>query len=496
MPTPSPTPSASILVVDDEPDLRTLYELTLLREGHAVAAVGDLTQAREALQRERFDIVISDMRLPDGLGLELLRELTAAQRTEKCIVITAYGSAENAVEVLKAGAFDYLTKPVDLKQLRSAVASALRSQRAPLTQGTGSEPLRAAPPPPAGVQSLARIVGRSPSIVQIKSRIEKVATSMAPVLILGESGTGKELVARAVHDCSHRASGPFVAVNCGAIPENLIEAEFFGARKGAYTGATTDREGYFQAARGGTLFLDEIGDLPLAMQAKLLRVIQERRVRALGGVQEDPVDVRLVSATHRDLPVLVQSGQFRQDLFYRLNVIGLRTPALRDRREDLDDLVQALLERLCQDIGQAVPELTPRARSWLASRELPGNVRELENLLQRALALSDGQHLDVPDFGEPSDEVPTDPMPLASHAPAAPRDTQAPEGIPTDLQRYLDEKERQVLLKALRECDYNRTAAAARLGLNLRQMRYRIQRLGIPMPTGASGPESDDDDTR
>ncbi len=496
MPTPSQNPSASILVVDDEPDLRTLYELTLLREGHAVVAVGDLTQAREAVQRQRFDIVISDMRLPDGLGLELLRELTATQRTEKCIVITAYGSAENAVEVLKAGAFDYLTKPVDLKQLRSAVASALRSQRAPLTSGAGGEPLRAAPPPPAGVQSLSRIVGRSPSIVQIKSRIEKVATSMAPVLILGESGTGKELVARAVHDCSHRASGPFVAVNCGAIPENLIEAEFFGARKGAYTGATADREGYFQAARGGTLFLDEIGDLPLAMQAKLLRVIQERRVRALGGVQEDPVDVRLVSATHRDLPALVQSGQFRQDLFYRLNVIGLRTPALRERREDLDDLVQALLERLCQDIGQTVPQLSPRARSWLASRELPGNVRELENLLQRALALSDGHQLDVPDFGESYDEEPTDPMPLTSQAQAPSGETQAPEGIPTDLQRYLDEKERQVLLKALRECDYNRTAAAARLGLNLRQMRYRIQRLGILMPSGASGAESDDDDTR
>lgn len=319
---------------------------------------------------------------------------------------------------------------------------------------------------------------------------------MAPVLILGESGTGKELVARAVHDCSHRASGPFVAVNCGAIPENLIEAEFFGARKGAYTGATADREGYFQAARGGTLFLDEIGDLPLAMQAKLLRVIQERRVRALGGVQEDPVDVRLVSATHRDLPALVQSGQFRQDLFYRLNVIGLRTPALRERREDLDDLVQALLERLCQDIGQAVPQLSPRARSWLASRELPGNVRELENLLQRALALSDGQQLDVPDFGESSDEEPTDPMPLNGQATPERPEAQAPEGIPTDLQRYLDEKERQVLLKALRECDYNRTAAAARLGLNLRQMRYRIQRLGIPMPSGASGPETDDDDTR
>ena len=351
--------AASVLVVDDEPDLRTLYELTLLREGHAVVAAPDLTQAREWLAQQRFDVLISDMRLPDGLGLELLRELADAQRSEKCIVITAYGSAENAVESLKAGAFDYLTKPVDLKQLRSAVTAALQSQRLPQATGANgnapAETARKMPVPSSGAQSLRRIVGSSPSIVQIKARIEKVASSMAPVLILGESGTGKELVARAVHDCSHRSAGPFVAVNCGAIPENLIEAEFFGARKGAYTGATADREGYFQAARGGTLFLDEIGDLPLAMQAKLLRVIQERRVRALGGVQEEPVDVRLVSATHRDLNALVQSGQFRQDLFYRLNVIGLRTPALRERRDDLPSLVNALLARLCQQLARHYP---------------------------------------------------------------------------------------------------------------------------------------------
>jgi two-component system response regulator PilR (NtrC family) len=496
---PANPSSASVLVVDDEPDLRTLYELTLLREGHAVVAAPDITQAREWLAQQRFDVLISDMRLPDGLGLDLLRELADAQRPEKCIVITAYGSAENAVESLKAGAFDYLTKPVDLKQLRSAVTAALQSQREPAVVAAGGAPAvatngagdtaRKTATPSSGAQSLRRIVGGSPSVLQIKSRIEKVASSMAPVLILGESGTGKELVARAVHDCSHRSAGPFVAVNCGAIPENLIEAEFFGARKGAYTGATTDREGYFQAARGGTLFLDEIGDLPLAMQAKLLRVIQERRVRALGGVQEDAVDVRLVSATHRDLNALVQSGQFRQDLFYRLNVIGLRTPALRERREDLPLLVNALLARLCAESGQSVPEVSPRALAWLQARELPGNVRELENLLQRALALSSGHALEPHDFGDADDThaIPTPPDPLGpadgSDAPI----TRPPEDIPADLQTYLDEQERQVLLKALRECDFNRTAAAARLGLNLRQMRYRIQRLGIAMP-------SDDDD--
>jgi len=488
------SPSASILVVDDEPDLRTLYELTLLREGHAVTTAGNLSEAREHLRQQRFDVLISDMRLPDGLGLQLLREVGEAQRTEKAIVITAYGSADNAVESLKAGAFDYLTKPVDLKQLRSAVSAALQGQRAPLT-GTANGQVRSAPPPPAGVASLARIVGSSPSVVQIKARIEKVATSMAPVLILGESGTGKELVARAVHECSHRASGPFVAVNCGAIPENLIEAEFFGARKGAYTGATTDREGYFQAARGGSLFLDEIGDLPLAMQAKLLRVIQERRVRALGGVQEEAVDVRLISATHRDLPAQVQSGLFRQDLFYRLNVIGLRTPPLRERRDDLPELVDALLRRLCAESGQAVPSVSASAMAWLQQRELPGNVRELENLLQRALALSSGSTLLPEDFGEveETDFMPTQPAfghttGLGTLSPAA-EPPQANDDIPSDLQRYLDEQERQVLLKALRETDFNRTAAAARLGLNLRQMRYRIQRLGIAMP----GQETDDD---
>lgn len=487
--------SACVLVVDDEPDLRTLYELTLLREGHEVVSASDLAQAREWLEQRRFDVLISDMRLPDGLGLELLRELAEQQRTEKTIVITAYGSAENAVEALKSGAFDYLTKPVDLKQLRSAVQAALQSQRhppagAPRRTPTSDLP-RVAPPPPSGVQALRRIVGTSAAMQHIRQRIEKVATSMAPVLILGESGTGKELVARAVHECSHRAAGPFVAVNCGAIPDNLIEAEFFGARKGAYTGASQDREGYFQAARGGTLFLDEIGDLPLGMQAKLLRVIQERRVRPLGGVQEEAVDVRLVSATHKDLSALVGSGDFRQDLFYRLNVIGLRTPALRERREDLPELVEALLQRLCGESGQPVPALSADALAWLQGCELPGNVRELENLLQRALALTSGAELQAHDFADPVDPQgqdrgvsPPAPAPTISGAPVA----AAPETIPQDLQSYLDEQERQVLLKALKECDYNRTAAANRLGLNLRQIRYRIQRLGITMPT-------DDDDS-
>ena len=483
-------PVASVLVVDDEPDLRTLYELTLLREGYEVVSAGDLQQARQWLGQQRFDLLITDMRLPDGLGLQLLRELQSSERNQKSIVITAYGSAENAVEALKAGAFDYLTKPVDLQQLRAAVRAALKSQRPPSAtlsnMAVSPHTVRASS---GGEKALRRIVGKSAGMVQIRQRIERVATSMAPVLIIGESGTGKELVARAVHECSHRAAGPFVAVNCGAIPENLIEAEFFGARKGAYTGATQDRKGYFQAAEGGTLFLDEIGDLPLPMQAKLLRVIQERQVRPLGGVQEEPVDVRLVSATHRDLPALVQEGIFRQDLFYRLNVIGLRIPPLRERREDLPELTQQLLKGLCKEAGLPLPEISSRALIWLESRELPGNVRELENLLQRALALSQGGRVDAEDFcdGDPEHKTthtPTVDLNSVQSNQTGARDTTPTPPIPNDLQAFLEEQERQVLLQALRETDFNRTAAAARLGLNLRQIRYRIQRLGIAMPSG------------
>ncbi len=481
----APVQPARILVIDDEPDLRTLYELTLLREGHSVNAAADLAEAREILAREYFDVLITDMRLPDGMGLELLRELAQEQRPEKSIVITAYGSAENAVEALKSGAFDYLTKPVDLRQLRAAVVAAQQSQRLLPAAASDSRPapLTAAPPPPGGIRALARIAGSSTAMTQIRSRIEKVATSMAPVLILGESGTGKELVARAVHECSHRSAGPFVAVNCGAIPDNLIEAEFFGARKGAYTGASHDREGYFQAASGGTLFLDEIGDLPLQMQAKLLRVIQERRVRPLGSVQEETVDVRIVSATHRDLATMVRNGEFRQDLFYRLNVIELRIPPLRERREDLPELVETLLRRFSEESGRPVPELSEQAMAWLRRHDLPGNVRELENLLQRALALSSGHRLEPDDFSDSNghDAPVCADAPPSLPSPADPTPDE-PGIIPTDLQSYLDEQERQVLIRALRESDFNRTAAAQKLGLNLRQMRYRIQRLGIVMP--------------
>lgn len=592
--------NASILVIDDEPDLRLLYELTLVREGYRVETAETVAQAMRKLE-QRFDVVLTDMRLPDGQGMEVLLALQAQARPERCIVATAYGSAENAVEALRAGAFDYLSKPVELKQLRSVIASAIQGlpgRAAPPapsdTQAlVPTDPVSAgaAPLSPAvthvsqartsepasqtgfsrdkGVKALADLAGQSAVMAAVKERICKVARSMAPVHIHGESGTGKELVARAVHANSQRADGPLVAVNCGAIPENLLEAEFFGAKKGAYTGASQDRQGFFQAAKGGTLFLDEIGDLPLAMQTKLLRAIQERSVRPLGSTQEEIVDVRLVSATHRDLSTEVAQGRFRQDLYYRLNVIELRIPALRERREDLPALLQALLMRLGKESGFDSIHVDPAFMYSVMQRNFPGNVRELENLLHRAVALSEDGILRLdyiadctdgpaespnaamwsqasPGFAaheqrtaappRPQQAAPavfglsgtsagrayqphyTMAVPFQTSAPAAfaavaESDTNAaiaqampdaaaqrptgddeplahkavearlpPEaaGLPPDLQAWLDEQERAVLIRALQAVHYNRTAAASMLGLNLRQIRYRIERLNIP----------------
>lgn len=484
-------PAAHILVVDDEPDLRTLYELTLLREGYRVEAAADLAQARQFLQDNAFDAVITDMRLPDGLGLELLRDMVDQQRAERCVVITAHGSAENAVEALKAGAFDYLTKPVDLKQFRSVVASAIQSAQAlPSAPALDTAPTSAksAANGPATARraqatikrkqssvpsALEKLVGHSASMQAVKARIAKVAGSMAPVLIQGESGTGKELVARAVHDCSHRASGPFVAVNCGAIPENLLEAEFFGARKGAYTGSAQDRVGYFQAAQEGTLFLDEIGDLPFIMQSKLLRAIQERVVRPLGSSQEDMVDVRVLSASHKELGEEVAAKRFRQDLYYRLNVIVINIPPLRERLEDLPELCESLLARICKESGMNMPPLTTSVLGQLRAHSFNGNVRELENILHRAVALSDA--------GELLLDAPVQPLADAQlYTPDALRRQQ--DSLPDNLQDYLDTQERDILSRVLQDTRYNRTAAASKLGMSLRQIRYRIARLNIPMP--------------
>jgi len=501
--------SNGVLVVDDEPDLLTLYELTLLREGLEVETAATVAQARELLQARVFRAVISDMRLPDGTGLDLLQWLEEGGRSEKVIVVTAYGSPENAVTALKAGAFDYLTKPVDLRQFRSVVASAM-GRRPPAPPAPAPAPGRA---PAAAGSPLARLVGSSETMAHVRGLVEKVARSMAPVLVQGESGTGKELVARAIHDVSARAGQPFVAVNCGAIPEQLLESEFFGVRKGSFTGANADRDGFFQAANGGTLFLDEIGELPFAMQSKLLRAIQERAVRAIGASTEQPLNVRIVSATHKDLAAEVQAGRFRQDLFYRLNVIDIKVPPLRERLEDLPAIADALLARIAREAGvQPPPRLSQDARGRLARYAFPGNVRELENLLHRAVALSAGDVITGADLALPDAllvERRANPPPLA-----APVQTQAPtvaasaapeagthavppggaeaasapashgspaetDPLPSDLARHLDEVERAILVRALERQGFNRTAAGASLGLSLRQMRYRMARLGI-----------------
>ena len=507
---PSPGPAAArLLVVDDEPDLRTLYELALLREGYEVESAGSVAEGWSLLQQGGFHLVITDMRLPDGTGLDLLRRIEEAGRSERAIVITAYGSAENAVEALKAGAYDYLTKPVDLRQFRATVASALgRAQGAgaagngtpaPAPAATAADPPGAAPAAVPLPAALRRLVGDAPGMVQVRSMVQKVARSMAPVLVAGESGTGKELVARAIHEVSPRAAGPFVAVNCGAIPEALLEAEFFGYRKGAFTGANEDREGFFQAAQGGTLFLDEIGDLPLPMQGKLLRVVQERSVRPVGATAEQPLNVRIVSATHKDLAAEVQAGRFRQDLFYRLNVIGIAVPALRARAGDLPVLCAALLQRLAREsgLGQA-PALSGAALQRLRQHDFPGNVRELENLLHRALALATGPGIEADDLGLPEVAAEAPPPPAAEPVPAeasAQGGAAAPEAgaaadaaaLPSDLEAHLDAVERDILERALQQHRYNRTAAGASLGLSLRQMRYRMARLGIGGALGDGG---------
>ncbi len=500
----------SLLVVDDEPDLCTLYELTLLREGYDVETAGSVDEAWQCLSARHFDAVITDMRLPDGSGLDLLRRLDLAGRSEKTVVITAYGSAENAVEALKSGAFDYLTKPVDLRQFRHVVASALGrvvpvtpAAAAPRTDPRAAPNRAAAPRDPASAvaksavrgalakaemhPALRRLSGESTAMQQVRSLIERVARGMAPVMVQGESGTGKELVARAIHEVSIRASQAFVAVNCSAIPEQLLEAEFFGYRKGAFTGANEDREGFFQAAHGGTLFLDEIGDLPLAMQSKLLRVIQERSVRPIGAVTETPINTRIVSATHKDLATEVHRGGFRQDLYYRLNVIQIRMPPLRERTGDLPSICQAVLERIARDADVSpAPQLSPQALAHLPRYGFPGNVRELENLLHRAVTLSHGGVIEVDDLGlteeafeesgwqalEPALQANVTAIGNAAAAAAVP-------GLPKDLVSHLDQVEREVLERALDRHRFNRTAAGASLGLSLRQMRYRMARLGI-----------------
>jgi len=479
-------PAHRLLVIDDEPDLRTLYELSLLREGYQVDTAENVQDALTALSADRFDLVITDMRLPDGSGMDILQAIESQNRKERVMVITAFSSAESAVEALRAGAYDYLTKPVDLQQFRLAVRAALQIEvtvaqdKAPVSTPARKTPSRHRP------AALDHLIGESAPIQEVRQLVQKVARSMAPVRLWGESGTGKELVARAIHDSGSRSHGPFIAVNCGAIPDHLLEAEFFGYRKGAFTGAQEDRQGFFQAAQGGTLFLDEIGDLPLAMQAKLLRVIQERAVRPLGAVQEVACDVRIISASHKDLSEEVRTGRFRQDLFYRLNVILITLPPLRERLSDLPLIVTQLLERIANESGIAqLPSLDEAAFQTLMQHRFDGNVRELENILHRAIALSDGSKINADDLGITVDEI-SAPSPSQAASPDGANwaDTVSdavtePATLPTDLAAYLDTIERNILTKALVKQQFNRTAAGASLGLSLRQMRYRMARLGL-----------------
>jgi two-component system response regulator PilR (NtrC family) len=485
--------SPRVLVVDDEPDLRELLEITLVKMGLDVDSAESIAAARRLLGSREYALVLTDMRLPDGLGIDLVREVASDHKNVPIAVLTAFGSADNAVAALKAGAFDYLSKPVGLDQLRLMVQSALRTSRP-------DEDLRSK----TDKQPLLRLMGQSSAMRELRAQIVRLARSMAPIAITGESGSGKELAARDIHAQSARADKQFVAVNCGAIPETLMEAEFFGYRKGAFTGAVEDRDGFFQAANGGTLLLDEVADLPLAMQVKLLRAIQERRVRKLGATVEETVDVRLISATHQNLADCVERGKFRQDLYYRLNVIELSLPPLRERIDDIGMLANLILTRLAAGGTQTV--LAADALQALQVYSFPGNVRELENILERALAFANDGVIEVTDLalkanaaigGTPTAapildagttvaQVDAGPSPLAEH-PASAIPTPAPgvvlagslPSLPCNLPGHLDEVEREIIKRALAKTQFNRTQAADLLGISFRQLRYRMQRLGV-----------------
>lgn len=444
------TPRQKILIVDDEPDIRELLEITLGRMKLDTFSARNLAEAQALLARDTFDLCLTDMRLPDGTGLALVQHIQQRYAQVPVAMITAYGSLETAINALKAGAFDFLTKPVDLTRLRELVTSALSL------------------PAPGGASSAIdrRLLGDSLPMRNLRKQIDKLARSQAPVYISGESGSGKELVARLIHEQGPRSSRPFVPVNCGAIPSELMESEFFGHRKGSFSGAIEDKPGLFQAAHGGTLFLDEVADLPLAMQVKLLRAIQEKAVRSIGGQQETVVDVRILCATHKDLDAEVAAERFRQDLYYRLNVIELRVPSLRERRDDIELLANNMLKRLATDTGQPAARLHPQALDALKNYRFPGNVRELENMLERAHTLCEDKQIEASDL-------------RLAEGNCNP-DGDVPDLTQIDnLEAYLENVERKLILQALEETRWNRTAAAQRLNLSFRSMRYRLKKLGL-----------------
>ena len=454
---------ARILIVDDEPDQLELVALTLGRMGLGSTPAATLRDAQRLALAERFDLVLCDMRLPDGDGLDFLEWLQQRRPGLPCAVITAHGNVETAVRALKLGAFDFVAKPLDLAELRRIVTSALK-----LAERSTGEGFTFQGP---------RLLGQSAPMQQLRELIARVARSQAPVHIAGESGTGKELVARLVHLSGPRAESPFVAVNCGAIPAELMESEFFGHKRGAFTGAVADKKGLVQSADGGTLFLDEVADLPLHMQVKLLRVIQEKSVRPVGETAEQTVDVRLLSATHKNLSELVALGQFREDLFYRINVIELRVPSLRDRREDIAELAEHILIRLARRTGLDIPELASDAREVLQHYAFPGNVRELENILERALTLcSDGQIRAADLQLRPAVGAAASAAALATPLAAAALPRTTDEG---PLGSQLESVERDAIVRALEQTRYNKTAAAKLLGMTFRALRYRIKKLGL-----------------
>lgn len=453
------------LIVDDEPDIRELLEITLGRMSIDTAAAADLAAARALLERDEFDLCLTDMHLPDGNGLELVEYIAQLKPDLPVAVITAFGSMDTAISALKAGAFDFVQKPVDLEQLRSLVDTALRIT--PMAPGrTGN----------------SRLLGQSARMRALREQIGKLARSQAPIYISGESGSGKEVAARLIHEQGPRSDGPFVPVNCGAIPSELMESEFFGHVKGSFTGAVADKKGLFEAAQGGTLFLDEVADLPLSMQVKLLRSIQEKTVRPVGAAEERPTDVRILSATHKDLAEEVAEGRFRQDLYYRLNVIELPMPSLRERSGDIAELADLILDRLARDYGGERPLLTAEALAALQSYPFPGNVRELENVLERAFTLCENGRILPSDLQlDPSPEVPAS----AALTAESPR-VQSPQDDPPaalapgqSLEDYLETIEKQLIVDALESTRWNKTAAAKKLGITFRALRYRLQKLDL-----------------
>ncbi len=443
-----------ILIVDDEPDILELLSITIRRLKFTPVSAANISEAKALLDSQDFQLCLTDMRLPDGSGMDLIAHIQRNHPDLPVVMITAYGSMDVAIEAMKTGAFDFLSKPVELDKLRSIIQSAIRlDEQTSTLQKTLEVP---------------GIIGQSGAIDKLNRQIHKVSRSHAPVFIHGESGTGKELVARAIHSLGPRNEQPFIAVNCGAIPSDLMESEFFGHKKGAFTGAHGTKEGFFQAAHGGTLFLDEVADLPLSMQVKLLRAIQENLVRPVGSETEMPVDVRILSASHKDLQMEVDDKNFREDLFYRLDVINLQVPSLRERLEDVPILCDHILKHFAKSLDNPASTLSSDAVRQLQQYHFPGNVRELENILQRAVTLIDGSQIEVAD------------LTLKSRQPIKKSDAPTHQLVPGEtLEEYLEEAEREILTQALELCRWNKTAAAEQLGMSFRSMRYRLKKLGI-----------------